>query len=391
MNQKYILMAFLVSFMGGKLFGQNLLSNGGFEVYKSKPKKSGDFELVDVNNPSASNSTSPDFFWGKRPHRYKAQPKSGKGMVGLVCYHDQVRGDESYREYVSLKLDTKMKTGKRYEISFWVTNYFYTTDKRMQRRNSNYSGRYFLEALGISFSLKKPVQYGSGLIEPDCYFQVSIDDYYKYWVQVNLLVEASSDFKYLTIGSFEPDSLLNLHKEDSGGLQPFAYYFIDDVSIKAIPSSVREKVVDCVEQTIEKDTINVEEPCLTFTEELRSLKKNESLVLEQINFEADSMKLSSMSKEYLTEVAKELINNPQINLEVGGHTSTNCGDSYCNKLSAGRAVVVQQFLIDSGVPASNLKAQGYGKTQLRYPMLNGKANYKNQRVELKVVDIKMHY
>ena len=267
MNRKCILMALFLSFVGGKLFGQNLLSNGDFEVYKSKPKKSGDFELVDVNNPSFSNSTSPDFFWGKRPRRYKAQPKSGKGMVGLICYHDQLKGKESYREYVSLKLETKMKTGKRYEINFWVTNYFYTTDQQMQRRNSNFSGRFFLEALGINFSLKEPVQNGSSLIKPDCYFKVSIDDYYKYWVQVNLVVEASSDFKYITIGSFEPDSLLNLHKGDNGGLQPFAYYFIDDVSIKAIPSSILEKVkvVDCVEQTIQKDTINIEEPCLLYT------------------------------------------------------------------------------------------------------------------------------
>lgn len=107
------------------------------------------------------------------------------------------------------------------------------------------------------------------------------------------------------------------------------------------------------------------------------------IVLEGVNFHTDSAELTPESIEILNQVANTLTANPEIKLEVAGHTDSDADDAYNLKLSQSRAETVVKYLTDHGVTAANMTAKGYGETQ---PLLaNDTPAHKatNRRVELR--------
>ena len=84
----------------------------------------------------------------------------------------------------------------------------------------------------------------------------------------------------------------------------------------------------------------------------------------------------------LDGVAESLVNNPDVQVEVGGHTD-NTGRRPSNvKLSDARANAVRDYLIAKGVNASQLTAKGYGPDK---PVSDNTAvigRAANRRVEL---------
>ena len=86
---------------------------------------------------------------------------------------------------------------------------------------------------------------------------------------------------------------------------------------------------------------------------------NAKLVLAGVNFATNSATLIQSSRFILDEVAKSLIANPDVRIEVGGHTD-NTGPRALNvRLSKERAEAVRQYLVDHGVAADRLEAKGY--------------------------------
>ncbi len=107
-----------------------------------------------------------------------------------------------------------------------------------------------------------------------------------------------------------------------------------------------------------------------------------SLVLEGVNFEYDSSKLTPASEAVLDKVAASLVDWSEVNLEVGGHTDSRGADAYNMKLSQARAESVLDYLGAKGVAASRLTAKGFGETA---PIADNKTDAgraKNRRVEL---------
>ncbi|RLJ20468.1 hypothetical protein DJ031_05420 [bacterium endosymbiont of Escarpia laminata] len=111
-------------------------------------------------------------------------------------------------------------------------------------------------------------------------------------------------------------------------------------------------------------------------------EQNVAIVLRGVNFKIDSDELTDDSVGILDRVAATLVANPDIAVEVSGHTDSD-GDAVYNKdLSQRRAETVMAYLVINGVTADNLSAMGYGEEN---PMvgndsLEGKAQ--NRRVEL---------
>ena len=80
--------------------------------------------------------------------------------------------------------------------------------------------------------------------------------------------------------------------------------------------------------------------------------------------------------------------NPQVVVEIGGHTNNRCDTEFCNKLSKDRAQAVVHYLERMGIPASQLAYRGYGK---EYPVATNATptgRRRNQRVELKILSMK---
>lgn len=119
------------------------------------------------------------------------------------------------------------------------------------------------------------------------------------------------------------------------------------------------------------------------------LKKGQTLSIDKLFFAADSYTISGVSFEELDEIYEFLRDNPEVRVEIGGHTNRVPKDEYCDKLSAERAKAVMDYLIEKGIPASQLEYKGYGK---REPLIMGNitpySRKKNQRVEVKILGLR---
>ncbi len=77
-----------------------------------------------------------------------------------------------------------------------------------------------------------------------------------------------------------------------------------------------------------------------------------------ILFEFNKSDLSSGAKQSLSEFAQSLKNNPSTDVTIYGYTD-NVGSLEANKkVSNQRALTVQQYLMESGVPTNRMSAQG---------------------------------
>ena len=107
------------------------------------------------------------------------------------------------------------------------------------------------------------------------------------------------------------------------------------------------------------------------------------LVLEGVNFKSGTAALLPASAKILDDVAKALIAQPDVKIEIGGHTDADGHAASNLKLSQRRANTVKDYLIKKGVPASRLIAKGYGETQPIADNQSPEGKAKNRRVELK--------
>jgi len=101
-----------------------------------------------------------------------------------------------------------------------------------------------------------------------------------------------------------------------------------------------------------------------------------------ILFGFNSSKLGNEAKASLDKFASSLINNPQTDVQIYGHTD-NVGTRAANeKVSNARATEVRNYLTNAGVPANRLSSQGLA---FDYPVASndteaGRAQ--NRRVEI---------
>jgi len=101
-----------------------------------------------------------------------------------------------------------------------------------------------------------------------------------------------------------------------------------------------------------------------------------------ILFGFNSSKIGNDAKSSLDKFAKSLINNPQTDVQIYGHTD-NVGTRSANeKVSNARASEVKNYLINAGVPTNRLSSKGLAYD---YPVANndteaGRAQ--NRRVEI---------
>lgn len=86
----------------------------------------------------------------------------------------------------------------------------------------------------------------------------------------------------------------------------------------------------------------------------------QKLSLRGINFEFNSARLLPSSEDTLKYVAAGLLANPEIHIEISGHTD-NVGSANSNQLlSLRRAEAVKNYLVNRGVAAARLTPVGYG-------------------------------
>lgn len=105
--------------------------------------------------------------------------------------------------------------------------------------------------------------------------------------------------------------------------------------------------------------------------------------LTGVNFEFNSSKLNSSATSILNEGAGIIRSNPDVRVEITGHTDSVGSDAYNQKLSERRADSVKTYLEGQGIEATRLSASGRGESEPidTNDTKEGRAN--NRRVELK--------
>ncbi|MCI0515575.1 OmpA family protein, partial [candidate division KSB1 bacterium] len=110
-------------------------------------------------------------------------------------------------------------------------------------------------------------------------------------------------------------------------------------------------------------------------------KAGAKLVLQGVNFETASDKLTPESFAILDGVIVGLKDNKDVQIEVRGYTDNKGADKYNQKLSERRAQAVMKYLVDSGIDSARLKAAGYGKKDPIAPNDTPEGRAKNRRIE----------
>ncbi len=116
------------------------------------------------------------------------------------------------------------------------------------------------------------------------------------------------------------------------------------------------------------------------------LELEKTYIIPNIQFEFDSAKLVGNSFTILNEVAQTLLSNPQIRVEISGHTCNTGTDAYNMKLSRNRAESVVNYLSSRGVAADRMIYQGYGPSRPLTDNSTEELKEKNRRVEIKVIE-----
>ncbi|MBT8230666.1 MAG: OmpA family protein [Bacteroidia bacterium] len=111
---------------------------------------------------------------------------------------------------------------------------------------------------------------------------------------------------------------------------------------------------------------------------------DETLIkLKHVFFETGSSTLKEDSRYELNKLASLLSENPDIKVEIGGHTD-NTGDAAMNlELSKKRATAVADFLGNLG--AKDIVSKGYGQAQPSDSNVTEEGRANNRRTELKIL------
>jgi outer membrane protein OmpA-like peptidoglycan-associated protein len=112
----------------------------------------------------------------------------------------------------------------------------------------------------------------------------------------------------------------------------------------------------------------------------------EVIILKGINFAFDSSVLTPESKKVLDEDQRisRLKGEPNIRVEVAGHTDSVGSQAYNQKLSERRAQAVVDYLVSRGVDPKRLKSVGYGKDKPIASNATDAGRAENRRVELQI-------
>lgn len=111
----------------------------------------------------------------------------------------------------------------------------------------------------------------------------------------------------------------------------------------------------------------------------------QSVVLEGVNFDVNSSRLTVNAQRILDRVATSLIDSPTFQVEVQGHTDNTGPDAYNLILSQDRANAVKAYLVGKGVEPERIVARGYGERQPLADNSTKEGRTQNRRVEMKVL------
>jgi OOP family OmpA-OmpF porin len=126
------------------------------------------------------------------------------------------------------------------------------------------------------------------------------------------------------------------------------------------PDNDKDTVLDVQDQCPNEPGSTSQEPLGCPSNPLVVVTDCEVKITQQIHFEYNKDKIRPESFPVLDAVVEVLNKNPDIKLEVQGHTDNRGGAAYNKNLSNRRAASVKNYLVNHGVTPARLTSLGYG-------------------------------
>ena len=119
---------------------------------------------------------------------------------------------------------------------------------------------------------------------------------------------------------------------------------------------------------------------------LQPIREGEPVVLRNIFFETDSYALKETSRAELQKLYRFMRDNPQLHVEISGHTDSRGPYAHNLELSENRARSVRDFLVEQGIEAARLSHKGYADTRPVDTNETPEGRAMNRRTEFQIVE-----
>ena len=107
--------------------------------------------------------------------------------------------------------------------------------------------------------------------------------------------------------------------------------------------------------------------------------------LSNTMFDFDKSVIKEVAKGPLNKVVAWLQENPEVKVEISGHTDSKGSDEYNQRLSEARAKAVYEYFIAQGVDKFRLAYAGYGESRPIATNDTEEGRQQNRRVELNII------
>lgn len=322
-----------------------------------------------------SNSPGLSFF------RVTKEPFHGKTYMGMV-----VRDNDTW-ESVSQRLKAPLEPGTCYEFSLHLSrSEIYVSQSRSTFEEVNYTTPAKLRIWGGSgYCNKKELLAESSLVINTR------------WLQYNFKFEPKDRHTYIVLEAFYNTPTLfpyngNILVDNATPIVPVPC--IDEVAVAQdveeppLAPVVRNQPDTPTTPSVVADN-NAEEPKekskLIAELERDKIRAGQTIRIDRLYFTADSSRIKEESYEVLEELFEFLNSNPDVVVEIGGHTNSIPSHEYCDRLSTSRAKAVADYLVQRGIPRQRLQYKGYGKRQPVASNETPDGRQRNQRVEIKIL------
>jgi outer membrane protein OmpA-like peptidoglycan-associated protein len=113
------------------------------------------------------------------------------------------------------------------------------------------------------------------------------------------------------------------------------------------------------------------------------------MILENVKFGPGKTSFSgASSNEDMKNLLSALVKNPQMVVEISGHTDKSGNENTNKTLSKQRAKFVYDFLINNGIAAERLSYKGLGSAKPAYSNKTKDGRAANRRIEIKIISKK---
>ncbi|MFZ1686874.1 MAG: hypothetical protein WAU70_05620 [Flavobacteriales bacterium] len=221
-----------VLMFSGRVSGQNLVNNPGFETYTTPPNNYSQIcRATGWSSPSGICSLvvgtgSPEFYHtagsgGARPpatYWANLMPHTGGGMSAICPWYWT---NTNFREYIQTFLTSPLVVGQTYEVSFWLTNGVSSIHP------------YGVDHIGVAFSMAPLVQVLGNQIVYTPQVELPGVVYSTTWQYHSMTFVATQPYQYVCFGSFVPWAAHTYQYLGASGNSGSLYY-IDDISVQDV-------------------------------------------------------------------------------------------------------------------------------------------------------------